>query len=50
MAKRKRTDTTVPPLPEGSDFKDVVRAFLKSGAPPKNLGRPKAKKETAKKR
>ena len=41
MAKQKREDTTVPPLPEGSDFKDAVRAFLKTGAPPKNLGRPK---------
>jgi hypothetical protein len=49
MSKRKREDTTVPQLPEGTDFKDALRAFLKTGAPPKNLGRPKAKK-TAKKR
>jgi hypothetical protein len=50
MAKPKRKDTTVPSLPEGADFKDALRAFLKTGAPPKNLGRPKAKKKTAKKR
>jgi hypothetical protein len=50
MAKHKRADTTVPPLPEGQDFKDALRAFLKAGAPPKNLGRPKAKKKNAKKR
>ena len=43
MAKRQRADTTVPPLPEGLDFKDALRAFLKTGAPPKNLGRPEAK-------
>jgi hypothetical protein len=50
VAKRKRSDTTVPLLPEGSDFKDALRAFLKTGAPPKNLGRPKAKKKATKKR
>jgi hypothetical protein len=44
MAKRGREDTTVPPLPEGADFKDALRAFMKTGAPPKNLGRPKPKK------
>ena len=49
MAKSKRTNTTVPPLPEGADFKDAVRAFLKTGAPPKNIGR-QAKKKSAKKR
>jgi hypothetical protein len=45
--KKPHSDTTVPPLPEGSDFKDALRAFLKTGAPPKNLGRPKAKKRKA---
>jgi hypothetical protein len=50
MARRTRADTTIPPLPEGRDFKDTLRAFLKAGAPPKNLGRPKAKKKNAKKR
>jgi len=44
VAKRKRDDTTVPALPEGTEFKDALRAFLKTGAPPKNLGRPKPKK------
>jgi len=46
---RKREDTTIPPLPEGTDLKDALRAFLKTGVPPKNLGRPKAKKKAAKK-
>jgi len=51
MVKRKVSDTTVPPLPEGADFKDALRAFLKTGAPPKNLGRPKApKRKTATKK
>ena len=45
-----RTDTTAPPVLEGADFKDALRAFLKTGAPPKNLARSKAKKKTAKKR
>lgn len=48
MAKRKRTDTTVPPI-TGS-FEDAVRALLKTPPPPKNLGRPKAKKKVEKKR
>jgi hypothetical protein len=43
--RKQRADTTVPPLPEGKDFNDALRAFLKTGAPPKNLGRPKAKKK-----
>jgi hypothetical protein len=52
MAKTKhqRDSTTVPPLPEGTDFKDALRAFLKTGAPPKNLGRPKTKKQKAAKK
>jgi hypothetical protein len=40
-------DTTVQPI--NGTFEDALRAFLKAGAPPKNLGRPKAKK-TAKKK
>jgi hypothetical protein len=48
MAKRKRADTTIPPI-TGS-FEDAVRALLKTPPPPKNLGRPKAKKKAAKKR
>jgi hypothetical protein len=48
MAKAKRSDTTIPPI-TGS-FEDAVRALLKTPPPPKNLGRPKAKKKTAKKR
>jgi len=50
MAKRKTTTTTIRPLPEGTGFKDALRAFIKTGSPPKNLGRPKAKKKSAKKR
>jgi len=46
--KRNHKDTTVPPI-TGS-FEDAVRALLKTPPPPKNLGRPKAKKKTAKKR
>ena len=41
MAKRKHHDTTVPPIT--SSFEDAVRALLNTPAPPKNLGRPKAK-------
>ncbi len=49
MSKRKRRDTTVPPIT--SDFKDALRALLNTPPPPKNLGRPKAKKRKgAKKR
>ena len=47
-AKRKREDTTIPPI-KGT-FEDAVRALLKTPPAPKNLGRPKAKKKTAKKR
>jgi len=50
MAKRKTTGTTIRPLPEGTGFKDALRVFMKAGTPPKNLGRPKAKKKAAKKR
>jgi hypothetical protein len=46
MTKRKREDTTVPPI-TGS-FEDAVRALLKTPPPPKNLGRPKAKKKAKK--
>jgi hypothetical protein len=45
---RKKADTTVPPI-KGT-FEDAVRAMLATPAPPKNLGRPKAKKKTTKKR
>lgn len=48
MAKRKHEDTTIPPI-TGS-FEDAVRALLKTPPPPKNLGRPKAKKKLQKKR
>ena len=47
MAKRKHTNTTVPPI-TGS-FEDAIRAMLKTPPAPKNLGRPKAKKKRAKK-
>jgi hypothetical protein len=47
VAKRKHEDTTVPPI-TGS-FEDAVKALLRTPPPPKNLGRPKAKK-AAKKR
>jgi hypothetical protein len=50
MPKRVVTDTTVPALPSGTRFKDALRAFLKTGAPPKNLGRPKAQKRKAAKK
>ena len=43
MAKRKRGDTTIPPI--SGSFEDAVRALLKTPAPPKNLGRPKTKKK-----
>jgi len=46
--RARREDTTVPPI-TGS-FEDAVRALLKTPPPPKNLGRPKAKKKTTKKR
>lgn len=45
---RRLSDTTIPPI-TGS-FEDALRALLKTPAAPKNLGRPKAKKKTAKKR
>lgn len=48
MAKRRLTDTTVPPIAGG--FEDAVRALLNTPAPPKNLGRPKAKKRKAAKK
>jgi len=48
MAKRQKQETTVPPI-KGT-FEDAVRAMLATPAPPKNLGRPKAKKKTAKTR
>jgi len=49
MAKVKSTNVTIRPLPEGTGFKDALRAFMKAGTPPRNLGRPKAKKKSAKK-
>jgi hypothetical protein len=40
---------TIPPIT--NSFEDAVRALLKTPPPPKNLGRPKAKKKKeAKKR
>ena len=45
MAKRKLSDTTVPPIT--ASFEDAVRAMLKTPPAPKNLGRPKAKKGKA---
>jgi hypothetical protein len=48
MAKRKNADTTVPPIT--GTFEDTLRALLRTPPPPKNLGRPKAKKKAAKKR
>jgi hypothetical protein len=48
MTKRQKADTTVPPI-KGS-LKDAVRAMLKTPPAPKNLGRPKAKRKTAKRR
>lgn len=48
MAKRKQADTTVPPI-KGT-FEDAVRAMLATPAPPKNLGRTKAKKTTSKRK
>jgi hypothetical protein len=47
VAKRKREDTTVPPI-TGS-FEDAIKALLKTPPPPKNLGRPKAEKKGGKK-
>jgi hypothetical protein len=44
---RKNADTTVPPIATG--FEDALKALLRTPPPPKNLGRPKAKK-AAKKR
>jgi hypothetical protein len=56
MAKNKnrailpeRTSATVVPPIKGT-FEDAVRAMLATPAPPKNLGRPKAKKKASKKR
>lgn len=43
VAKRKHEDTTVPAI-KGS-FEDAVKALLGTPAPPKNLGRPPAKKK-----
>ena len=50
MADRKRykADTTVPPI--GASFEDALKALLRTPPPPKNLGRPKAKKKIDKKR
>jgi hypothetical protein len=48
LAVPKKRDTTVPPI--RAPFEDAVRALLKTPPPPKNLGRPKAKKKAAKKR
>jgi hypothetical protein len=47
MAKRKNEDTTVPPI--SGSFEDAVKAFLKTPAPPKNLGRSKGKSKRGKK-
>jgi hypothetical protein len=46
--KKSIKDTTVPPI-KGT-FEDAVRAMLATPAPPKNLGRAKAKSKKAKKR
>lgn len=46
MPKTRRKDTTVPPI-KGS-FEDAVKALLNTPPPPKNLGRPKAKKKAKK--
>ena len=48
VAKRKQSDTTVPPLPGG--FEKALEALLRTPAPPKNLGRPKPKTKGSKKR
>ena len=42
MVKRKRVDTTVPPI--HGNFEDAVRAMLRTPPAPKNLGRPTPKK------
>jgi hypothetical protein len=47
MAKRKHANTTIPPI--AGSFEDAVRAMLGTPPAPKNLGRPKSKKKTAKK-
>lgn len=44
--KRKREDTTVPPIT--SSFEDAVRAMLRTPPAPKNLGRPRPKKKAKK--
>jgi hypothetical protein len=48
MAKRKHADTTIPPI--SGSFEEAVRAMLNTPPPPKNLGRPKAKKKDRKKK
>lgn len=48
MAKHKREDTTVPAIIGG--FENAIRALLKTPPAPKNLGRPKAKKKTARRK
>jgi len=49
MVKRTKADTAIQPIT--GTFEDAVRAMLRTPLPPKNLGRPKAKKsKTTKKR
>jgi len=47
VAKRHNSNTTVGPI--AASFEDTLKALLRTPPPPKNLGRPKAKK-SAKKR
>jgi hypothetical protein len=48
MPKSARAGTTIPPISGG--FEKALEALLRTPPPPKNLGRPKAKKKAAKKR
>lgn len=48
MKKSNQNDTTLPPIHGG--FEKALEALLRTPPPPKNLGRPKAKKKAAKKR
>jgi len=49
MTKRKKPETEIPTL-SGVGFEKALEALLRTPPPPKNLGRPKAKKKAGKKR
>ncbi len=46
VPERKHKDTTVPPIT--ADFEKALKALVNTPAPPKNLGRPPAKKKAQK--